>query len=62
MDVTTYVTAAAIMTSQSSVQQNVNIALLKKAMNTSESNSNELIRTMQHSVQPHMGSKVDIKG
>lgn len=62
MDVTTYETAAAIMTSQSSVQQNVNIALLKKAMNTSESNSNELIRSMQQSVQPHIGSKVDIKG
>lgn len=62
MDVTTYLTAAAIMTSQSSVQQNVNIALLKKAMNTSESNSNELIRLIQQSVQPHIGSKVDIKG
>lgn len=62
MDLTAFVTSAAIMTSQSSVQQNVNIALLKKALNTSESNSNELIRSMQKSVQPHIGSKVDIKG
>lgn len=61
MDVKTYVTAAAIITSQSSMQQNVNITLLKKAMNTSESNSNELIRSMQQSVQPHIGSKLDLE-
>ena len=62
MDVTTFVIPAAIMTAQSSVQQSVNVSLLKKAMNTAENNSSELIRSMQQLVQPHIGSKMDVKG
>ncbi|WP_084243354.1 YjfB family protein [Planomicrobium okeanokoites] len=62
MDVTAFVTSASIMTAQSSVQQRVNVSLLKKTMDTSESNANELIRAMQQSVQPHIGNKLDLKG
>lgn len=61
MDITKFVTSAATIVARSSVQQSVNIALLKKAMNSAENNSSELIRTLQQSVQPHIGSKIDIK-
>lgn len=62
MDVTAFVTSAAIMTAQSSVQQSVDVSLLKKTMDTAENNSNELIQAMQRSLQPHIGSKLDLKG
>ena len=62
MDITSFVTSAAMMIRQSSVQQQVNVSLLKTAMNSAENNSAELLKAMEKSVQPHLGSKVDITG
>lgn len=62
MDITSFVTSAAMMIRQSSVQQQVNVTLLKTAMNSAENTSVELLKAMEQSVQPHIGSKVNIKG
>jgi hypothetical protein len=58
-----------IVLSQSSVQQNVNLALMKKTINLAEQNSQGIINMMQGSnvkamemsVHPHLGNSIDIK-
>ena len=62
MDITAFISSASMMISQSTVQQQVNVSLLKTAMNNAENNSTELLKAMEQSVQPHVGSKVDLKG
>ena len=62
MDVTSFVTAAAMAISQSSVKQQVNVSLLKTAMNSAENSSAELLKAMEQSVQPNLGNKIDLKG
>lgn len=61
MDISTYVTAASMAISQSNIHQQVNLSLLKTAMNNAENKSVELIKAMEQSVQPHLGSKIDVK-
>jgi hypothetical protein len=62
VDITSYVTSVATMLSQSKVNQQVNISLLKTAMSSAENQSTELLKAMEISVQPHIGGKIDIKG
>jgi len=62
MDITAFISSASMMISRSTVQQQVNVSLLKTAMNNAENNSTELLKAMEQSVQPHVGSKVDLKG
>ena len=62
MDVTSFVITAAMAISQSSVKQQVNVSLLKTAINSAETDSTELLKAMEQAVQPNLGNKIDIKG
>jgi len=62
MDVTSFVTSAAMIISQTNVKQQVNVTLMKTALNSAESRSTDLLKVMEQSVLPHIGGKVDLKG
>lgn len=62
MDITAFVSSASMMMSQSNVQQQVNLSLMKTTMNNAETRSTELIKTMEQSVRPHVGSEFDVRG
>ncbi|SES71531.1 Putative motility protein [Salinibacillus kushneri] len=55
--------------SQTGLQQDVNLSLMDKTMNQAETKGQGMIKmleessvkTMQHSVQPHLGGSVDLK-
>lgn len=45
---------------QSDLSQSVSLALTKKVMDVSKDNSQELIKMMELSVNPDLGSKIDV--
>jgi hypothetical protein len=49
------------MMNQSQVQQQASISVMKMAMNTAEQNGGELTKMLEKSVQPHLGSSIDLK-
>ncbi|MBS4190271.1 putative motility protein [Bacillus sp. FJAT-49705] len=56
--------------SQSQVQQQASILVMKKAMNQAEGNANFInqmlsgadLQALQNAAQPHLGGTVDLKG
>lgn len=57
------IAAMSMALSQSKVQQQASLALMKKTMNVTEANASDLIQMLSQSVaHPHLGGKVDIKG
>jgi uncharacterized membrane protein required for colicin V production len=62
--------ALSMVLSQVSFRQDANFSLMNKVMDQAESKSNGMIKmmqessvkAMQQSVQPHLGSSIDIKG
>ncbi len=55
------IAALSIMMNQSQVKQQANISVMKMTMNTAEQNNINLLKMLEQSVQPYLGSKVDIK-
>jgi RNA-splicing ligase RtcB len=55
------IAALSIMMNQSQVQQQASISVMKMAMNTAEQNSTGLTKMLEQSVQPHLGSSIDLK-
>lgn len=55
------IAALSIMKSQASLSQQVSLAITKKIMDTSIVNSQDLIKMMELSVNPNLGSKLDVK-
>jgi len=47
--------------SQSQLMTNVNIAVLKKSLDTVEVSADNMIKMMEQSVNPSVGQNVDIK-
>jgi hypothetical protein len=50
-----------IVLNQSQVQQEATMSVMKMAMNTAEDNSANLTKMLEQSIQPHLGSKIDLK-
>lgn len=50
-----------IALSQSQLMTNVNIAVLKKSLDTVEVSADNMIKMMEQSVNPSVGQNVDIK-
>jgi hypothetical protein len=46
---------------QTQIQQQASISVMKMAMNTAEQNSVDLTKMLEQSLQPHLGSQIDIK-
>ncbi|WP_066192333.1 MULTISPECIES: YjfB family protein [Gracilibacillus] len=56
------IAALSILMNQSQVQQQKDIALMSKAMDQVEAQSNDMIKLMESSVQPHLGGNIDLQG
>jgi hypothetical protein len=55
------IAALSIIASQTSLSQSVGLALAKKTMDVSKANSQDLIKMMELSVNPNLGSNIDSK-
>ncbi len=55
------VAAASIELKGIQLAQQVDVALVKKVMDTSEENAQALISTMERSVSPNLGGNIDIR-
>lgn len=55
------IAALSISMSQSQLSQNVSLALMRKVMDTSTVNSQQLIKMMELSANPDLGSNIDLK-
>jgi hypothetical protein len=62
------IAAMSIVLNQGKVQQQASLSVMKMAMNTSEIQMNDLVQMMQEnakimeqSIQPHLGSNLDVK-
>jgi Putative motility protein len=55
------IAALSVMMNQSQIQQQASISVMKIAMNTAEQNSVDLTKMLEQSVQPHLGSSIDLK-
>jgi hypothetical protein len=55
------IAALSVVLNQSQIQQEATMSVMKMAMNTAEDNSANLTKMLEQSVQPHLGSKIDLK-
>lgn len=55
------IAALSVMVNQSHVQQHASLSVMKMAMNTAEQNSANFTKMLEQSVQPHLGSKIDLQ-
>jgi hypothetical protein len=55
------IAALSVVINQSQVQQQASLSVMKMAMNTAEQNSVELTKMLEQSIQPYLGSSIDLK-
>lgn len=55
------IAALSVMMNQSQLQQQASISVMKMAMNKAQQNGAELTKMLEQSVQPHLGSSIDLK-
>jgi hypothetical protein len=55
------IAALSVSMHQASVMQQADVSIMKKAMDTAQTNSDALVRMMEKSVMPNLGSNIDIK-
>jgi Putative motility protein len=55
------ISALSVIMNQSQVQQQASLSVMKMAINTAEQNSTEFTKMLEQSVQPHLGSSIDLK-
>lgn len=54
--------ALSMALSQMNVRQEANVSLMKKTLDQAETNSAQVVKMLEQSVQPHLGGSVDLKG
>lgn len=47
--------------SQASLQQQASISVMKQTMDHAEMQSEQMIRMLEQSVQPHLGGQIDLR-
>lgn len=55
------IAALSISMKQSQLAQSVSLALVKKVLDVSAGNSQNLIKMMEHNVNPNLGGNIDLK-
>ena len=50
-----------ILMSQSQIKHQASLSVMKKTMDTAELQSEQMIRMLEMSVQPHLGGQIDMK-
>ncbi|QGH34080.1 putative motility protein [Gracilibacillus salitolerans] len=56
------IAAMSIAMNQAQVKQQASVSLMDKALDQAESQSSDMIKMLESSMQPHLGSNIDIKG
>ncbi len=56
------IAALSMSLSQMNVRQEASVLVTKKAMDQAETNSANVVKMLEQSVQPHIGSSIDLKG
>ncbi|MBD8014888.1 YjfB family protein [Planococcus wigleyi] len=56
------VAALSMALSQMNVRTEANVLIMKKTINQAETNGQDVVKMLEQSVQPHIGSHLDIKG
>lgn len=61
MDIITDIASLSIGMKQDSLAQSLSISLVKKTLDSSNENSQNLIKMMELTVNPNLGSNLDVK-
>ncbi|SHM96534.1 YjfB family protein [Gracilibacillus kekensis] len=56
------VAAMSVVMNQAQVKQQTSVSLMDKALDQAEAQSSNMIKMLESSVQPHLGSNIDVKG
>ena len=56
------IAALSMALSQMNVRTEANVSIMKKTMDQAELNGRDVVKMLEQSVQPHIGSRLDIKG
>ncbi|MDN3427875.1 YjfB family protein [Microbacterium sp. APC 3898] len=56
------IAALSMALSQMNVRTEANVSIMKKTIDQAETNGQDVVKMLEQSVQPHIGSRVDIKG
>lgn len=56
------IAALSMSLSQMNVRQEASVLVTKKAMDQAETNSANVVKMLEQSVQPHIGGSVDLRG
>ncbi|SER81406.1 Putative motility protein [Gracilibacillus ureilyticus] len=55
------IAAMSVIMNQAQVKQQASIAVMDKALNQAETQSSDMIKMLESSMEPHLGSSIDIK-
>ncbi|ANU26745.1 YjfB family protein [Planococcus versutus] len=55
------IAALSMAMSQMNVRTEANVSVMKKTIDQAETNGQEVVKMLEQSVQPHIGSRIDIK-
>ncbi|WP_077065054.1 YjfB family protein [Gracilibacillus massiliensis] len=56
------VAAMSVIMNQAQVKQQASVSLMDKALDQAETQSSDMIKMMETSMQPHLGGNIDLKG
>lgn len=56
------IAALSMALSQMNVRTEANVSIMKKTIDQAETNGQDVVKMLEQSVQPHIGSRLDIKG
>ncbi|KAB8132335.1 putative motility protein [Gracilibacillus oryzae] len=55
------IAAMSVIMNQTQVKQQASVEIMDKALDQAEAQSSDMIKMLERSVQPHIGSSIDIK-
>ncbi|AQU77968.1 YjfB family protein [Planococcus faecalis] len=55
------IAALSMAMSQASVRTEANVSIMKKTIDQAETNGQEVVKMLEQSVRPHIGSRIDIR-
>ncbi|MDQ0430650.1 YjfB family protein [Planomicrobium stackebrandtii] len=56
------IAALSMAMSQMNVRTEANVSIMKKTIDQAETNGQDVVKMLEQSVQPHIGSRLDIRG
>ncbi|MDJ0333479.1 YjfB family protein [Planococcus sp. S3-L1] len=56
------IAALSMAMSQMNVRTEANVSIMKKTIDQAETNGQDIVKMLEQSVRPHIGSRLDIRG